>query len=172
MRNATRASLFIFLLGAVSSIGLSQLRNLSQFERDCLNRKGTYFILRDGGEAEFGWASEWTHITSNANDGKAAIVVWHFKDGSKAYSLQAENIGEIGMNSGYFLTAKSSNLEDVHRKKIQPLTKTNFPIKVELWIGALDNESGYSFDLFGDVLCFNEAKIEQNRTYQFTDCPK
>jgi hypothetical protein len=165
-------SVLCSILFAVCSTGLAQLRNLSQFDSDCINRKGTYFILKDSGDVEFGWTSEWTHVTSNTNDGKSAIFAWHFKDGSKAYSLQAENIGEIGMNTSYFLSAKASSLEDVHRKKIQPLTKTNFPIKVELWIGTIDKESGYAVELLGDAACFNETKIEPNRSYQFSACQK
>lgn len=171
MRLATRASFLLFLMAAMCSSGFAQLRNLSEYLQDCINADKTYFILRDTGTPEFGWASEWTHVTANAIEGKAAIFVWHFKDGSKAYSLQAEDIGDIGKNAGYLLASKSSNLEDVHRKKIQPLTRNNFPVKVELWIGKIENATGYILESLGHAACFNESTIENNRTYHFSECP-
>jgi hypothetical protein len=171
MRFAIGTSLIVFLMTAMSSSGFSQLRNLSEYLQDCINVEKTYFILRDTDVTEFGWASEWTHVTANATEGKAAIFLWHFKDGSKAYSLQVEDIGDIGKNSGYLLANKSANLEDVHRKKIQPLTRNNFPVKVELWIGTIENEAGYTLETLGDAACFNESKIENNRTYHFSECP-
>jgi hypothetical protein len=171
MRFAARVSFLLFLMAVMSSSIFSQLRNLSEYLQDCIHAEKTYFILRDTDVTEFGWASEWTHVTANAIEGKAAIFLWHFKDGSKAYSLQAEDIGDIGKNSGYLLANKSSNLEDVHRQKIQPLNRNNFPVKVELWIGTIENEAGYTLETLGDAACLNESKIENNRTYHFSECP-
>jgi hypothetical protein len=165
-----RAGLFILLLGGLSSFAVSQLRNLSEFTQDRINTAQTYFVLHDNGDAEFVWASEWTHTTANANDGKAAIIIWYFKDGSKAYSQQGEGIGEIGKNSGYSLTNKSSSLEDIHRKKLQPLTRMNYPVKVELWIGEMGDSTGYSPEMLGDEACFQAAGIEYNTSYRFSTC--
>jgi hypothetical protein len=170
MRLATRTVFLSFLLTAMSLSGFSQLRNLSEYSQDCINADKTYFIFRDSGAPEFGWASEWTHVTANATEGKSAIFLWHFRDGSKAYSLQAEDIGEIGKNSGYLLANKSFNLEDVHRKKIQPLTRNNYPVKVELWIGKIENETGYTLEMQSDEACLNDSTIENNRTYHFSEC--
>jgi hypothetical protein len=171
MRLVAKASLLLFLMTAISSSGSSQLRNLSEYSQDRINADKTYFIIRDTDATEFGWASEWTHVTANATEDKSAIFVWHFKDGSKSYSLQAEDIGEIGKNSGYLLINKAPNLEDVHRKKIQPLSRNNFPVKVELWIGKIENESGYTLEMLGDAACLKETTIENNRTYHFSECP-
>jgi hypothetical protein len=170
MRLATKVSVLLFLFAAMSSSGFSQLRNLSEYSQDRINPDKTYFILRDTGATEFGWASEWTHVTANSMEGKSAIFLWHFKDGSKAYSLQAEDIGDIGKNAGYLLANKSSNLEDVHRKKIQPMARNNFPVKVELWIGKIENEAGYILEMLGDSACLKETTIENNRTCHFSEC--
>jgi hypothetical protein len=164
------AFLLSFLIGIFPS-AFSQLRNLSEYTQDCINKDKTYFTLNDKGAAEFGWASEWTHVTANAEEGKAAIFIWHFKDGSKAYSLQAEDIGDIGKNAGYLLSMKSANLEDSHRKKIQPLTRDNYPVKVELWIGEINDSAGFSPETLGDAVCFVAPSIEFNRSYHFSDCP-
>jgi hypothetical protein len=170
MRRYKRAVLLMLLVGILSPFAISQLRNLSEYSRDCINTAQTHFVLHDTGAAEFGWASEWTHTTANANDGKSAIFIWHFKDGSKAYSEQGDGIGEIGKNSSYLLTNASSNLEDIHRKKIQPLTLNNYPVKVELWIGEIGNSAGYSPEILGDEACFKASSIEYNTSYKFSSC--
>jgi hypothetical protein len=161
---------FLLLINAISPSGFSQLRTLSQYTEDRINAEKTYFVLRETGAAEFGWASEWTHTTANANPDKSAIFLWHFKDGSKAYSLQAEDIGEIGKNAGYLLSGRSSNLEDIRRKKIQPLTRNNYPVKIELWIGKIEDTTGFSTEIMGDALCLDAQSIEYNRSYHFSSC--
>jgi hypothetical protein len=170
MRRIAGVISLLSLLNAVIPSALAQLRNISLYQRDRINIEKTYFILRDTGAAEFGWASEWTDTTANANIEKSAILLWHFKDGSKAYSLQIDDIGEIGKSTHYLLEEKSANLEDSRRKKIQPLTLANPPVKVELWIGKIDESSGYSLELSGDAVCFDAPKIEYNHSYRFSRC--
>jgi hypothetical protein len=165
-----RAVISLLLMGSLSPFASSQLRNISEFTRDRINKDKTYFILHDSGESEFAWASEWTTMTAYANDGKSAILVWHFRDGSKAYSQQGEGIGELGKNLGYLLTNKSSKLEDIHRKKIQPLTRDNYPVKIELWIGDIGVSTGYSPEAMGDEACFPAPSIEYNISYRFSSC--
>ena len=165
------AAFFILVLGVTGPSGFTQLRNISEYLHDRLDPDKTYFILRDSGEAEFGWASEWTADTTIACEGKSAMLLWHFKDGMKAYSELAEDVGNIGKNTGFLIAAKSSNLEDIHRKKTQPLTRSNFPVKVELWIGTIGESAGYSPEVLGDSVCFNSPGIEQNRSYHFSSCP-
>jgi len=171
MHRIIRGTFFLFLLSVLATSGVSQLRNLSQHTRDRINPERTNFVLHDNGSAEFVWSSEWTHMTANAYDGKSAIFVWHFKDGSKAYSQQGMGIGEIGKNSGYLVTDKSADLEDIHRKKIQPLTLNNYPVKVELWVGEIGDSEGYSLEFLGDDACVQVSKIEYNIPYRFSECP-
>jgi hypothetical protein len=170
MYRCKRAVFLILLMSSMSPFASSQLRNISEFTQDRINNDQTYFILHDSGEAEFAWASEWTTATAYAADGKSAILVWHFKDGSKAYSQQGEGITEIGKSLGYLLTNKLRNLEDIHRKKIQPLTRDNYPVKLELWIGEIGDSTGYSPEAMGDEVCFNKTGIEYNLSYHFSSC--
>jgi hypothetical protein len=163
------AAFLLFLLIA-NRTGFPQLRNISEYTQDRINPEKTYFVLHDNGDAEFGWTSEWTQMTALALDGKSAIMIWHFKDGSKAYSQQGEGIGYIGMNSGYLLTNKASTLEDIHHKKIQPLTRDNYPVKVELWIGEIGDSTGFSPEKEGDEVCFESPAIKYNVSYSFSNC--
>jgi hypothetical protein len=165
----TTASL-ISLLIVMSSSSVSQLRNISEYSQDRINTDLTCFVLHDTVAAEFVWASEWTHMTVNANESKSAIFVWHFKDGSKAYSQQGEGIDAIGKSSGFLLTNKAANLEDIQRRKIQPLTRNNYPVKVELWIGEIEDSTGYKPEAMGDEACFNSQGIEYNTLYYFSNC--
>jgi hypothetical protein len=171
MHHIRRSTLFLVLLSVLAPSGFSQLRNLSEYTQDRINPTKTYFVLHETGSAEFVWSSEWTHTTANALDGKSAIFVWQFKDGSKAYSQQGVGIGEIGKSSGYLLTDKSADLEDIHRKKIQPLTLNNYPVKVELWIGGIGDSEGYSLEIHGDDACVQTPSIKYNIPYSFSECP-
>ena len=157
-------------MGSLGPFANSQLRNLSQYTRDRINTAQTCFVLHDTGDAEYVWVSEWTHATAYAADGKSAILVWHFKDGSKAYSQQGKGVGEFGKTTGYLITDKSPDLEDLHRKKIQPLTRDNYPVKLELWIGEIVDSTGYAPEAKGDEVCFNAAAIEYNIPYHFSSC--
>ena len=164
--------MLVFLLNAMNSAGFSQLRNNSEYLQDGINTDKTYFVLHDTGAAEFGWASEWTNASVDLYSDKSAMFLWHFKDGSKSYSLQEQEIGEIGKNSGFLLERKSSNLEDIRRKNIQPLTRNNYPVKVELWIGKVGDSAGFSPEIMGAALCLKvqAQSIEYNRPYHFSSC--
>ncbi len=170
MRPFTRSAAFLILL--INSSGFSQLRNNSEYLQDSINTDKTYFVLHDTGVAEFWWASEWTNASVDLYSDKSAIFLWHFKDGSKSYSLQEQEIGEIGKNSGFLLERKSSNLEDIHRKSIQPLTRNNYPVKVELWIGKVGESPGFSPEIMGAALCLaaQPQSIEYNHPYHFSSC--
>jgi hypothetical protein len=167
MRPLTRAAVLLVLL--ISPSGFSQLRNNSEYSQDRINTDQTYFVLHDTGAPEFGWASEWTNASADLYADKSAMFLWHFKDGSKSYSLQEQEIGEIGKNAGFLIARKSSNLEEIHRKSIQPLTRVNYPVKVELWIGKVD-PTGFSPEILGAALCLNTPAIEYNRSYHFSSC--
>jgi hypothetical protein len=170
MRRLMKVFPLAFLLTVTASSGFSQLRNNSEYWQDRINTDETFFVLHDTGEAEFAWASEWTNSTVQVNEEKSAMFLWYFKDGTKAYSLQVELIGDIGMREGYLLTSRSSNLEDIHRNHIQPLTRNNYPVKVELWIGEIGESTGYSPELQGEAVCLDAQSIELNRKYYFKSC--
>jgi hypothetical protein len=170
MNHFTRVFLFLFLLNAGTIAGLSQLRNLSDYTENRINIEKTYFLIHDDASVEFGWASEWTHAVSNGVPEKAAFFLWHFKNGVKAYSLVLEQLGDAGMKTGYLLTGKASNLEDVRRKSIQPMTRENYPVRLELWVGTLTESDGYTLENMVDAACFETQAIESNRSYHFTHC--
>jgi hypothetical protein len=170
MRYIKKSIFLLFLLIIAGPPGICQLRNLSEYDVDRINTERTHFVLHDTGKAEFVWSSEWTHVTAYANDGKSAIVIWHFRDGSKAYSQQGEGIGEFGKNAGYLIANQASNLEDIRGGKIQPMTLDNYPVKVELWIGEIGEDKSYSPEMMGDEACFNEPGIEYNISYHFSGC--
>ena len=171
MRRFVGFGLVAFLVHAAVIAGFSQLRNVSEFSQDRINTEKTYFMLHDTGAAEFAWASEWTYATVDGNEEKAAMFLWRFKDGSTAYSKAAECIGDMGKSTGFLLTGQSTDLEDIHRKHVQPLSRNNFPVKIELWIGKISDSSGYSPESLGEALCLGARSIEPNRKYQFSACP-
>ena len=170
MRNLIGIACLALYLNAASPQGFSQLRNLSPYELDRINRDKTYFQLQEKDLADFGWASEWTHTTAYAYPEKAAMLVWHFKDGSKAYTRQGDLLGDAGQATGYLLCDQATNLEDAHHKKIQPMNKANYPVKVELWIGEIGDSDGFSPETLVDTACFNAQNIEYSRRYHFSDC--
>jgi hypothetical protein len=170
MRHIFAMAFLAVLLSAASPIGYSQLRNLSEYSQDCIDTQQTNFVLREKDTADFRWSSEWTHGTVNAYPDKKAMLVWHFKDGSKAYSRQGDMIGDMGQITGYLATDQSSNLEDIHRIKIQPMTSANYPVEVELWIGEIEDSTGFSPEMLVDKACNDEQSIELNRTYHFSRC--
>ena len=171
MRLSTAAAFLAFILIATSTAGFSQLRQTSEYSQDRINADNTYFVFHDAGTADFGWASEWTLYSSIDYSEKPALFIWYFKDGSKAYSQQVEDIGRAGQDMGYLITGKSSNLEDVRRKPIQPMTSNNYPVKLELWIGEVAN-AGFSPKILIDAVCLDAQSIEPNRTYHFSGCNK
>ena len=163
-------SFLAVLLSAAGSSGFSQLRNLSEYSQDCIQSDKTYFVLHDTGNADFGWASKWTHTTANAYPDKAAMFLWKFKDGSKAYAQQGDLIGDLGQATGYLITEHAENLEDVHRKKIQPMTASNYPVEVELWIGEIGDSAGFAPEILVDKACFDAPRIELNQAYYSSEC--
>jgi hypothetical protein len=160
----------VFLLNITPPPGFSQLWNISDYLHDRINTEETYFILHDTGEAEFAWASEWTNDTVQNNENRSAMFLWHFKDGTIAYSLQQQFIGDIGKNAGFLVTAQSQHLEDIHRNQIQPLSRNNYPVKVELWIGNVGHSNGFSPEFMGEAVCLNVQSIEPDRKYLFSGC--
>ena len=170
MHHLMRAVLLVFLLSAATLSGFSQLWNHSEYIQDRINTDQTYFILHETGGAEFGWASEWTNETVMNYEEKSAIFLWHFTDGTIAYSLQEQFIGDIGKNSGFLITAQSSNLEDIRRKEIQPLSRSNYPVKVELWIGEVGDSTDFSPEFLGEAVCLDAQSIEPDLKYHFSGC--
>jgi hypothetical protein len=157
-------------LNSATPSGMAQLRNLSPYQLDRINTEHTYFVIKDENNVGFAWASEWTFMTVNTYPEKQAFFVWHFKDGSKAYSRQGENIGDAGQITGYLLTDEASSLESIEHKKIQPINRTNYPTKVELWIGEVENQTPYKPEMLVDRACFDVQSIESGRTYSCTVC--
>jgi hypothetical protein len=170
MRHFLGFGLIAFLLIVAVPSGFSQLRNNSDYWQDRINTDKTYFILHDTGAAEFAWVSEWTYATVQSNEEKAAMFLWRFKDGSTAYSQLAERIDDMGKSTGFLRTGRSSNLEDIHRKHIQPLSRSNYPIKLELWIGEINDSTGFSPESLGEAVCLDAQSIEPNHKYQFSPC--
>jgi hypothetical protein len=170
MRHCKRVVFLILLVGVLCPFASSQLRNFSEYNQDRINREQTGFVLYDTGKADYVWTSEWTHMTAYAADGKSAILVWHFKDGTKAYSQQGEGIGEFGKTTGYLIKNTSHELEDIDRNKIQPLTRDNYPVKIELWIGEIGDATGYGPEFKGDEACFQAAAIDYDISYSFSEC--
>ncbi|MEJ2111923.1 MAG: hypothetical protein P8Z37_18835 [Acidobacteriota bacterium] len=149
----------------------AQLRTFSEYDQDRINTERTCFVLHDNGEAEYIWVSEWNHRTAYAADGKSAIVIWHFKDGTTAYSQQGEGVGEFGKTTGYLISDTARTLEDAYRNHIQPLSLDNYPVKIELWIGDIEDATGYDPEVKGDEACLIESNIEYNVPYHFSSCP-
>jgi hypothetical protein len=166
-----KVAFLLIILVAAFSPAYSQLRMHSPYEQDRINPDQTGFILHDDGTADFLWASEWTELTAQSCSDEVALFVWYFKDGTKAYTRHRDYITDFGKNSGYLLAQKSSSLEDARGNNIRPLTKNNFPIKVELWIGEAGETKEYSLKAIVDYLCLSASSIEPNRTYHFSDCP-
>jgi len=170
MPGTIRIALLAFLLSGLCRPGFSQLRNHSPYIYDRINTDQTYFVLHDTNTADFGWASDWTEESAMNYEEASSMFVWHFKDGSKAYVQQGEHVGDVGMITSYSLKDKSSNLDDIHRKKIQPLTRTNYPVKIELWVGEAAKEADYKPQRLIDTVCLDAQTVEYNRTYQFVNC--
>jgi len=170
MRHIFSIAFMAVMLSAAGPYSFAQLRNLSEYSQDCIHPDKTYFLLNDAGAADFGWTSEWTHTTANALPDKAAMFIWTFKDGSKAYSRQGDLIGDLGQATGYLVSDHAANLEDVHRKKIQPMTLANYPVVLELWIGEIDDSTGYAPETLVDRICFDAQRIQLNTPNHFSKC--
>ncbi|MDR1727545.1 MAG: hypothetical protein LBT74_06405 [Acidobacteriota bacterium] len=171
-------TIFLFCLSALALAAAppaahAQLRLISPYPYDRINQPGTGFTLQEGGGAEFAWSSEWTQLTAQSCMDEVAVFVWRFKDGTKAYSRAGEFIADFGRSMTYLQEQKAAGLEDVNHKPIQPLTKDNPPVRVELWAG--DGGVTDRFDTQGllDYACFDtSAGVEVGKGYTATDCPE
>ncbi len=163
-------SLALFFCIACSS-GFAQLRYNSDYAVDRLNTEQTSFTLHDSGAAEYSCASEWTTLTVQTNLTKTVLFVWHFKDGTKGFARQVEYVGDIGALTEFLMIHPFSNLEDKQGKKIQPMTRENYPVRVEVWIGETAEATGHVPEILIDKACFDAQSIEFNRPYQFKNCP-
>ena len=170
MRSLIQIACLALCLNTASLLGFSQLRNLSPYDRNCINREKTYFQLTENNVADFGWASEWTHTAAYAYPEKMIMFVWSFRDGSKAYARQGDLLGDTGQSTGYLLQDQSAALEDAQRKKIQPMSKTNYPVKVELWLGEIGDSIGFSPEILVDAACFNAQSFDYNHRNSFVNC--
>jgi len=170
MRYLYSTALLALLLGAAVPSGYSQLRNLSEYTHDCIHLEQTGFTA-GGAAAEYRWASEWTHTTAYAYPDKTAILLWKFKDGTKAYSNQGDFfLGDLGKATGYLITGHAKELEDIHGRKIQPMTLSNFPVALELWIGEIHASTGYAPESQLDRVCFEAQEIQPNEAQHFVRC--
>jgi hypothetical protein len=160
----------LFLWIAAVPLANGQLRLPSEYYSDRINTEQTYFVLYDAQTAGFGYASEWTDATAYNFAAKNIILVWHFKDGTKAYSIMKHALGDLGQHTDYLVTEESENLLDRSYNPIQPLTLENFPVKLELWIGATGNQSGFKTEDLIDTVCFGESAIEYGYGYYFSPC--
>jgi hypothetical protein len=163
------AFILALLTGACPS-AFSQLRRISPYTQDRINNEHTFFILKDADTAGFGWASEWTQMTVNVYEEKSVVFVWHFKDGTKAYSRQGDHVGDAGMYTSWMPTNESQNLENARREKVQPATRANYPVKVELWIGEAENDTGFKPEFLVDTACFKVQNLEYGRRYNSSEC--
>jgi hypothetical protein len=170
MRHILSMAFLAVLLSAAGTSSFSQLRNLSEYSQNGIQFNQTGFVLREKDVADYHWTSQWTHVAANAYPDKKAMFIWHFKDGLKAYLQQGEYVGDMGQITGYLLTGQSVNLEDVHRKKIQPMTLSNYPVKVELWIGEIEDSTGFAPEILVDRVCLDDQSIELNQAYHFSSC--
>ena len=144
---------------------------MSEYSQDRIHRAETGFTLRENGVAEFRWASEWTHFTANNYPEKKAILVWKFRNGTRAYSHDEDFfIGDLGKIVGYLVSGAAKYLQDIHGKKIQPMTRSNYPVELELWIGEIDATTGYVTEVFVDRVCFDAEKINLDLPHHFSDC--
>jgi hypothetical protein len=160
----------LFLLSTLVPAGFSQLRMHSEFVEDRINLEHTYFVLYKSGEAGFGWGSEWTEDTVQIFEDKNAMFLWHFKDGTVAYTRQGVYVGDFGMLHPYIMTEESKTLKDVHNNPVQPLTLDNYPIKIELWVGTAGDEVDFKPETRIDSVCTDQKKIEFGYAYYFYGC--
>jgi hypothetical protein len=163
-------SFFAFLLCAVCPSVFSQLRYNSEYSQDRINTDLASFMLHDSGAAEYQCASEWTTMTIQSYLNNTVVFLWHFRDGTKAFARQAEYVGDIGKLTGYLVSNKTPDLEDQQGKKIQPMTRNNPPVRVEVWIGDFADSKGYSTDMLIDKACFDAQAVEYNQLYHFEAC--
>ena len=169
-RFVAKISLALWLWFACSS-GFAQLRYNSDFSVDRINTEQTSFTLHDSGAAEYSCASEGTWLSVQTNLTMTVLFVWHFKDGTKGFARQVEYVGDIGVLTEFLMIKSFSDLEDKQNKKIQPMTRENYPVRVEVWIGEYGEAAGYVPEIMIDQACFDAQPVDFNRPYPFKNCP-
>ncbi|MBN1567108.1 MAG: hypothetical protein JXA73_04640 [Acidobacteria bacterium] len=170
MHRSTGFAFFAFLICAVGQPAFSQLRYNSDYTHDRINTDQTFFVLQDTGTAEYHCASEWTTMTVQSYLNNTVMFVWHFKDGTKAYARQVEYVGDIGNLTEFLTTRQTADLEDARGKKIQPMTRENYPVRVEVWVGEFRDSDGYKPEILIDKACFDGQSIEYGKSYHFAQC--
>ena len=170
MKRIARVVLFSFLVHMAGYGAFSQLRSPSEYNRDGIDLENTYFVLYEGDEAGYGWASQWTQSTARTYADKIAFFKWYFKDGTIAYSRQGEHVGDIGMISKYLLTDESETLSDAEGNEVQPMTLGSYPIKVELWMGVSDQSNRFEEKVLVDAGCTDQESIQRGYAYYFSGC--
>jgi hypothetical protein len=170
MRQLCKTAFLVVFLAAFNYPGVAQLRYSSDYSVDRINTEQTSFTLHNSGSAEYRCASEWTTMTIQTNLTKTAVFVWHFKNGTKAFARQVEYVGDIGAQTEFLMINPFTELEDKRGKKIQPMTRDSFPVKVEVWIGEFSDSDGYSPESLIDKACFDSQTIEYDRVYQSINC--
>lgn len=171
MKRIAGIAFFSLLIHLAGHAGFSQLRSPSEYNQDGINLDNTYFVLYKSKEADYGSASQWTQSTARTYADKAAFLKWHFKDGSVAYVSQSDHVGDIGMISQYLLTDESATLTDDKGKPVQPMTLDNYPVKVELWMGAPGGSSAFNPEILVDAACSDQKSIQYGYAYYFSACP-
>lgn len=162
--------LLLVIIFALSYSGYSQLRSPSEYNQDGIDLENTYFALYESEGAYYGWASQWTQTTARTYEDRIAFFKWYFKDGTVAYTQQGAKIGDIGMITKYLLTEEAAKLKDVEGKDLQPMTLDNFPVKIELWIGASEEPEGFKPEILVDVACNKRQTIKNEYAYYFAGC--
>jgi len=171
MHRFVEAISLMAVLCVANPSGFAQLRYNSDYSVDRINTEQTSFLLKDSGAAEYHCASEWTTLTVQTNLTRTVFFVWHFKDGTKGFARQVEYVGDIGARTEFLMTLSFTDLEDQKGTKIQPMTRDNYPVRVEAWIGDSDATSGYIPDILIDKACLDAQTIEFNQPYHFKSCP-
>jgi hypothetical protein len=132
MRRFVEAISLLAMLCVPGPCGFAQLRYNSDYSVDRVNTEQTSFLLKDSGAAEYHCASEWTTLTVQTNLTRTVFFIWHFKDGTKGFARQVEYVGDIGVRTEFLMTHSFADLEDQKGKKIQPMTRDNYPESVEI----------------------------------------
>ncbi|HSW38765.1 MAG TPA: hypothetical protein VLL97_04665 [Acidobacteriota bacterium] len=166
-----KPALMMTLLCAAAFSGYAQLRTHSPYHQDRINTDATRFTLHETDTAEFTWASEWTQETAQSFSDYSAIFLWHFKDGTKAYSRQGKYVGDFGRLTGYDPAESGSALTDGNLNATQPMTRNNYPVMLELWIGKAGESGRVDTQMLVDYVCFEGPGIEYGRPNYFSRCP-
>ena len=116
----------------------------------------------------FRWSSEWTSETVATHGDKNVMFLWHFKDGTVGYVFNGNHLSDAPLVGYRMSNAGASPLEDINRNSIQPLTLTNFPVKVELYLGESEFFTTYVPQILIDTVCFGGESIESGQVYHLS----